>query len=365
MRRFLCVGVLVAIGARAGSAAPYNEIVAFGDSLTDTGNVFALSNEIFPPPGFGYDNGRFSNGSLWVEHLADRLGKKVNQLLPAFSSDGTLSGGTNFAFGGVGTGGGFTDEGLPNMSTQVSIYLNSVNFAVPSPNKTLFVLWGGANDFIRSGQQNVMTPASNIAADIATLAQAGAKWFLVPNLPKLGETPAALGTADNQPFPELFNPLELFAPAIQASLPPEERRQKFNDLSVTFNTALNDALDDLESTVLPDQGIHNVKIKRFDVATLADDVLVNFTGNVTNPYLFDGVFDPDVDPDDLVFFDPIHLTATIHEILGEAAYHLFDEDQQGGQLQLAANVVLTPEPASLAIVTFGSLLFVSRRHSAA
>jgi hypothetical protein len=41
-------------------------IVSFGDSLTDTGNYYTATGE----PAAPYYDGRFSNGSLWVEYLA-------------------------------------------------------------------------------------------------------------------------------------------------------------------------------------------------------------------------------------------------------------------------------------------------------
>ena len=58
-------------------AAPITDIVAFGDSLSDTGNLFTLTS-VAGQPGFPlsppYDNGRFANGPIWLEVLADGLG---------------------------------------------------------------------------------------------------------------------------------------------------------------------------------------------------------------------------------------------------------------------------------------------------
>jgi phospholipase/lecithinase/hemolysin len=43
----------------------FSEIVVFGDSESDAGNVFELSGDTYPasPP---YWQGRFSNGPVWV-----------------------------------------------------------------------------------------------------------------------------------------------------------------------------------------------------------------------------------------------------------------------------------------------------------
>ena len=62
----LALGIVSPATARAG----LTQIVAFGDSLIDTGNVFAATGQ---PPAPYYD-GRFSNGPVWVEYLAGRLG---------------------------------------------------------------------------------------------------------------------------------------------------------------------------------------------------------------------------------------------------------------------------------------------------
>ncbi len=64
-----------------------NQLYVFGDSLSDVGNVFRATGRQYPasPP---YFQGRFANGPVWVEYLADDL------KLPRNPS-------TNFAFGGA------------------------------------------------------------------------------------------------------------------------------------------------------------------------------------------------------------------------------------------------------------------------
>src|SRR5579859_2382002 len=139
-------------------AGPINQIVVFGDSLSDTGNTFAASG-IPPAP---YFQGRYSNGPIWIERLASLLGVAA----PAPS----LKGGTDFAFGGAETGSGLSPKGVPNMLTQVAEFLG----ASKPKSGQLFVLWGGANNFF-DGQTNPKVPAMDIGSAITSLAAAGAK----------------------------------------------------------------------------------------------------------------------------------------------------------------------------------------------
>src|SRR3954468_4438171 len=105
----LCASV--ALADRALGA--YSQIVVFGDSLSDTGNV---NNQTFGiSPGSGYYEGRFSNGPVWVEGLATNLGVAA----PTYSRGG----GRDYAYGGAHTGGGsvnYTFFTFPNVGTQIS-----------------------------------------------------------------------------------------------------------------------------------------------------------------------------------------------------------------------------------------------------
>ena len=82
LRSFIALFTAVILSVTWGSAvsaeglgrAPFHDMIVFGDSLSDSaGNLFALSNDV-EPPSPPYDNGRFSDGPLWVETLAGFLG---------------------------------------------------------------------------------------------------------------------------------------------------------------------------------------------------------------------------------------------------------------------------------------------------
>ena len=153
------------------------EMVVFGDSYSDTGNLYFASGLTLPqsPP---YFEGRFSSGPLWHEVLASKLG------IPPARPD--LIGGTNYAWSGAQTGEGLAVLGVPNLGLQIDTFLAG---NVPRTDQ-LFVVAGGGNDVI---QPVPPTPpeqiASNIAAHITELAEAGARYFAVTDLPAIADLP--------------------------------------------------------------------------------------------------------------------------------------------------------------------------------
>src|SRR5439155_21476778 len=69
----LCSIVLSLVSAvQHASAGQFTKLVVFGDSLSDTGNVYAVTAGAVPPSP-PYYAGRFSNGPVWAEYLAAAL----------------------------------------------------------------------------------------------------------------------------------------------------------------------------------------------------------------------------------------------------------------------------------------------------
>ncbi|MHC5725840.1 MAG: SGNH/GDSL hydrolase family protein, partial [Nostoc sp.] len=61
------------------SAASFDQLYVFGDSLSDTGNIYNATGKTYPqsPP---YFDGRFSDGPIWIDYLGDQLGLKPTLL---------------------------------------------------------------------------------------------------------------------------------------------------------------------------------------------------------------------------------------------------------------------------------------------
>src|ERR1017187_6153806 len=80
---------LMSIAAHAAKPT-YDNLIVFGDSYCDVGNIFVATGGA--EPAAPYFAGRFSNGPIWLDHVAGFL------RLPLKAS---LLGGTDYAFGGA------------------------------------------------------------------------------------------------------------------------------------------------------------------------------------------------------------------------------------------------------------------------
>jgi len=163
-----------------------NNLLVFGDSLSDMGNA---KNSILDVPDVPpYWQGRFSNGQVWIEYVSQAYG-----LTTTIGSG--LDSGDNRAFGGSQTGIGYSYLLLPNVGTQINNYLANVQSSI-SPNDVVS-LWAGGNDFLY-GTADSNTIVANVESHIRELAAAGASQFIIPNLPPLEKTPEVLGRSQSQ-----------------------------------------------------------------------------------------------------------------------------------------------------------------------
>lgn len=173
------IAVLPAAFSTFAKADPFSSVIVYGDSLSDNGNLYAAYG--YPPP--PYFNGRFSNGPVAVEQLAANLGAPLYD----FAYGGATSGVGNYIDSGTQSTSG--THGLPGM--QVELAASAPLLASPLVSRSLFVVWGGANDFLTGGSP--ITAAANIDSIVATLESDGATHILVPGIPNLGLTPDFYG----------------------------------------------------------------------------------------------------------------------------------------------------------------------------
>ncbi len=296
LRRISAAVIVLGLLIGTAAAGPFTDLVLFGDSLSDVGNISDATPILFglvpKTPGPSYWNGRFSNGPVYAESLTTGLG------LPTL--DNSSAGGKDFAYGGAQTTGtGFPDNiVVRDVDDQVGDFLAG---PAADPN-ALFVVFAGANDLI-GGQTNMSVPVNSLQGSINRLIMDGARQFLVFNLPPLGYTPR-------------YN-------ANQST------RDIYNARSQQYNAALATMLGGVQA------GNPAVTVFQFDVAAmfnqaLADPAAFGLT-NVTDsaaPGLQPGAKSYDTrlivpNPNQYMFWDDLHPTAAVHAILAQRALDLF------------------------------------------
>lgn len=300
------------IVALASPALAFTQIIVFGDSLSDDGNVAHRTRGTvgfsYPSVTFNYSSYRFTNdfntnpGSrlyqgTWHEQLA-----RTFLHLPVATN--SLDRGTDYAFGGATTkdgtqertvinnptpfGGGDIAITIDNIGQQVDDYL-----ATHRPDASaLYAIWGGGNDlFDDDSSANVTATANRVGALIQRLARAGARNFLVPNVPPLGAVPNSFGN------PASVTTLD------QASY--SYRNQLYAVIASTRNT-------------LAASGI-SIRVYTLDVWLNTIRILAE-----PNKYGLVDVIHPaqgeSVNPDQFLYWDDIHPTTAGHyQIAREAA----------------------------------------------
>ena len=165
---------------------PTGGLVVFGDSLSDVGNL-GLSDGNVETPSPPYYDGRFSNGTLWVETLASYLGDPPLQP--------SSVGGTDYAWGGAQVA---IPGYPPSIPQQINQYLDNLAAAGQTISANdVFAVWAGTNDYLgtflgANGPTNPIDPAESASAltdALQTLVTAGARTLVVNNLPLLGNSP--------------------------------------------------------------------------------------------------------------------------------------------------------------------------------
>jgi len=273
----------------------YTAVYAFGDSLSDAGNIAYVSLDQIPVSSI-YSDGRFSNGNVWVQDLAQNLG------LPALKA--SLEGGTDYAYGGAQTGATAVHAANPSdLSSQLGQFV--MNVPNPSPN-ALYTVWAGSNDVLTIAD-STLTPEQQQAAVnqavtnetnfVNSLIAHGAKNILVMGVPDLSKTPQ-----------------EIARPSSAASSA---------TLAHQYNTQLGAAMQQIVAS-----GAASVDV--IDTYSLLNTVTANpaaygFT-NVTQPVWNGNLTDANsgtlaaagAAQNGYLYFDNLHPTAATHSLLASA-----------------------------------------------
>ena len=308
------------------TAAQFSELFVFGDSLSDTGNVFNASKTATgtgtpPPP---YFQGRFSNGLVWVDYLAKRL--NLNPVpVTTLKSNIPPSEGINFAFGGATiSGNSSSNASVPGLQQQVAEFQDLVTNQ--SADRTaLFIFWIGANDYLPTLDQATSSPDPEVAIQqimtaVRSLYERGARHFLVANLPDLSETPLALQRGASA-------------------------SARLKTLSDRHNALLKTKLDALQRS-LPEIHVAQLDVNEIFQEALADKF--SFT-HFNAPCYERSTGSICTQPDQYLFWDAIHPTTAAHRQISEAALKVLEDNT-------AAQTVVPAKAGLFLVGTFSVLV---------
>jgi len=277
---FLGLLLLQLFGLCFSANSKYNRLVVFGDSISDNGNVFKLTNGTWPPS--VYFAGRFSNGKNWADYIRTQLGVKL----------------TDYAYGSATTdseaiisGTGPTSSvPVPGAKQQVATYLAANNQAF---SKTIFVLWIGANDYVFSNFEAAPKDVvQRIKSILTTLYKAGGRKIIVANIAGFKQLPY-LDTLNNATLSEYVN-----------------------QEGINHNKLLKTMVRNFAET-------HAGTIQLFDAASTIKRLIANKKNfgirNVSDNCLNLTSLVPCSWSSSYVWWDLFHMTTTVHEVIANAA----------------------------------------------
>lgn len=320
----------------------YSAVYAFGDSLSDAGNLsiataLAGAEPVSPPyfkASYGSVSGTvFSNGPTWVQDLSVALG--LGTLKPS------LAGGTDFAFGGAETGTTPQNAGDPAIQA-LSLPAQLTAFKTAEPNispTALFTVSIGANDLLGILADPTLTQAqqttdlqaavSNEISFVRSLVADGAKNVLVLNVPDLSMTPeVTTGVANGTNTPSV-------------ALTTEAR-----NLSTAYDSSLANQLGSIGGAAI--QVVNLNALIDNAIAAPATYGLTNVTtpvwsGNYTSAGSGTLSSTDLATQDQSLFFDHLHPTETGHTAVMQAAQQLLN-----GAAPLTVSDTTTSQPLSVA-----------------
>ncbi|WP_242154930.1 SGNH/GDSL hydrolase family protein [Sphingomonas sp. BAUL-RG-20F-R05-02] len=196
MRRLKWLGAAVVAATliipTVSTAASYDRLYVFGDSLVDSGNA---ATQV---PGSAPSSGRFTNGLNFADDLSLALGFGL--------STAYLQGGTNYAVGGSTVATFYPNQVPPDLGYQISGYYEPSTTGAVSPparrtaidtNSLVLVTAGGNDirDYGRPGAPSISDTVSAFQTDLTRLVTDGARNIIVVGLPDVGQIPSVYGTA--------------------------------------------------------------------------------------------------------------------------------------------------------------------------
>lgn len=319
-------------------AAKIDKIILFGDSLSDNGNLYYMLSSIHHivplvpsiPKNPPYFEGRFSNGPVWVEKIANNFNVPL----------------VNYAYGGAWA------EPIQNswralpfdIGMQVSFY--SIG-AVMDFNKKdhLYVIWAGSNDYLRNTTETDSLTTSVVAAikrQIEWLSYLGAKQFLILGVPDFSHVPAVI--EEGEQHTALLKERALMHNQKLAAMLEEEKKLYPNSLfiSIDVNQYFNEVIANPAKFGLKNvthacyQGYyvrHRNRLTNIaEVKAIEQQIKVNveYNPSLEEAYLTSKAAENDASvcehPEEYLFWDHLHPTTAMHQVISDLLMVEFEKN---------------------------------------
>ncbi len=313
-------------------ASPIKEIIFFGDSLSDDGNLFQKL-KIIPksPP---YYKGRFSNGITWAEHVGNYL------------YDKSFIKYSNYCYGGA------TailhklqdDKFIAPMLLEEELDLYFLQTPFKDRSQSAYALWIGANDYLYDTTPDINALTNHVVNKIINSAErllnTGGRGILMINLPDLSLTPYA---RNHKIVARLHEISYIHKVKLDAAVKSLSAKYPNKVMYVDIYTLFNDILSDPEkynqkyNTHITETtqscwlgtvfGVNNsVNRKALEDALKAANVdqqnskTILLSPALREAYALGQNYDNGKQPcnhaDQYLFWDDLHPTAIIHKVLG-------------------------------------------------
>ncbi|SMF54457.1 SGNH/GDSL hydrolase family protein [Pseudobacteriovorax antillogorgiicola] len=161
---------------------PFESMIVFGDSLSDTANLKANTWGIVLPAHL-YWEGRFSNGPIWLDYASRGLQLRL----------------VSYAVGGAETQEtkGYSGFFVSSLHEQIDDYLNDTTQS--ERKKHLGVIWIGANNYFAKINDDPRQVIEDISKQAQLLLQRGLQTLVIGTMPELAGLPVPPNQSKRRP----------------------------------------------------------------------------------------------------------------------------------------------------------------------
>ena len=309
--------------------------MTFGDSTTDSGVAYQLSNHTWPPvPPFN-SNGGFADGPLWNQIFVQTF--LFNAILQNFAC-GSASTDSLLAQGVMGRNPNLIENYTirnntksPGVRQQIAQYINSTQNKTIDFDRTLFIIWTGTNNYFFNKSLTTSDTAQSIIDCLNLLITFGGRHLVIINEPPFDRFPAFRDRNETNVTKNLY----IDHNAVLA--------RKFNENYLSLNDSLH--------------------IQLFDSYSLISNIMDNYTNyGLEN---LDSCWDTTTSSTVQVrcrnirqrmFCDEYHLTSHMQSFIAEELYHSMVKELSSMPL---SGITSTPTSKTIkTAITLGPFIYL-------